>query len=182
MSILPLPLMGCPKKPRRPRNSSKARPTRPCHLHRRITSRERCNRVRGGLEERKRLGRPGSLRRRVRGSRQGPPNRDDPIGAVTIFSAIARMTSDEPGPGQQYALEARRHITALRAKEPNIQIEIRWCPSHQGIEGNETADEWAKLAADEPDAHGVECHILLVVTIPHPDPGIPVFFCHHFTG
>jgi len=29
-------------------------------------------------------------------------------------------------------------------------------PSHQGIEGNETADEWAKLAADEPDAHGVE--------------------------
>ena len=27
---------------------------------------------------------------------------------------------------------------------------------HQGIEGNETADEWAKLADDEPDAHGVE--------------------------
>jgi len=26
----------------------------------------------------------------------------------------------------------------------------------QGIEGNEVADEWAKLAADEPDAHGVE--------------------------
>jgi len=66
------------------------------------------------------------------------------------------MTSDEPGPGQQYALEARRHIVALRTKEPNAQIEIRWCPSHQGIEGNETADEWAKLAADEPDANGVE--------------------------
>jgi len=31
-----------------------------------------------------------------------------------------------------------------------------WCPSHQGIEGNEVADGWAKLAADEPDAHGVE--------------------------
>jgi len=87
---------------------------------------------------------------------QTAASRDDPIGAVTISSAIARMTSDEPGPGQQYALETRRHITALRAKEPNIQIEIRWCPSHQGIEGNETADEWAKLAADEPNAHGVE--------------------------
>ena len=49
-----------------------------------------------------------------------------------------------------------RHITALRAKDPNIQIEIRWCPSHQGIEGSEMADEWAKLAADEPDAHWVE--------------------------
>jgi len=63
------------------------------------------------------------------------------------------MTSDDPGPGQQYALEARRHVTALRAKDPNIQIETRWCPSHQGIEGNETAVEWSKLAAD---AHGVE--------------------------
>ena len=29
------------------------------------------------------------------------------------------------------------------------------CPSHQGIEGNEVADESANLAADEPDAHGV---------------------------
>jgi len=66
------------------------------------------------------------------------------------------MASDNPGPGQKYALEARRHIAALRAKEPNVKIEIRWCPSHQGIEGNEIADQWAKLAADGPDAHGVE--------------------------
>ena len=82
------------------------------------------------------------------------------FGTVTIFTdaqaAIARMTSDEPGPGQKYALQAREHIAALRAKEPNVRIEIRWCLSHQGIEGNEIADEWAKLAADEPDAHGVE--------------------------
>ena len=86
--------------------------------------------------------------------------RSHTIGAVTIFAyaqaAIWRMTSDDPGPGQKYALEARRHIASLRAKEPNAKIEIRWCPSHQGIEGNEVADQWAKLAADEPDAHGVE--------------------------
>jgi len=82
------------------------------------------------------------------------------VGTVTIFTdaqvAIWRMTSDDPGPGQQYALEARRHIASLRTKEPNVKIDIRWCPSHQGIEGNKIADEWAKLAADEPDAHGVE--------------------------
>jgi len=66
------------------------------------------------------------------------------------------MTSDEPGPGQKYALKARRHIATLRAKGPNVEVEIRWCPSHQSIEGNEIVDEWAKLAADEPDAHGVE--------------------------
>ena len=37
-----------------------------------------------------------------------------------------------------------------------MRIETRRCPSHQGIEGNEVADKWAKFAADEPDAHGVE--------------------------
>jgi len=37
---------------------------------------------------------------------------------VTIFigaqAAIRRMASDEPGPGQQYAIQARKHIAALR--------------------------------------------------------------------
>ena len=37
-----------------------------------------------------------------------------------------------------------------------MEIEIRLCPSHQGIGGNEVADGWTKFAADEPDAHGVE--------------------------
>ena len=58
------------------------------------------------------------------------------IGAVTIFrdaqAAIWRMTSDELGLGQIYALKARKHIAALRAKEPGVKFEIRWCPSHQG--------------------------------------------------
>ena len=36
------------------------------------------------------------------------------------------MTSDDPGPGQKYAIMARKHIAALRAKEPGVKIEIRW--------------------------------------------------------
>ena len=28
--------------------------------------------------------------------------------------------------------------------------EIRWCPAHKGIASNEKADEWAKIAAEEP--------------------------------
>ena len=79
---------------------------------------------------------------------------------VTIFSdaqaAIKRMASDEPGPGQQYALQARRHIAALRKARPGITIEIRWCPAHKGVAGNEKADEWARIAAAEPDTRGVE--------------------------
>jgi len=79
---------------------------------------------------------------------------------VTIFTdaqaAIRRMASDEPGPGQQYVLRARKHIAALRRARPGIIIEIRWCPAHKGIAGNEEADEWAKIAAEEPDTRGVE--------------------------
>jgi len=60
---------------------------------------------------------------------------------VTIFTdaqaAIRRMASDEPGPGQQYALQARKHIAALRRAKPGIIIEIRWCPVHKGVTGNE---------------------------------------------
>ena len=79
---------------------------------------------------------------------------------VTIFTdaqaAIRIMASDEPGPGQVYALQARKHIATLRRARPNITIGIRWCPAHKGVAGKEQADEWAKLAAEEPDAHGVE--------------------------
>jgi len=79
---------------------------------------------------------------------------------ITIFkdaqAAIRRMSMDEPGPGQKHALEARQHIAALRRAAPDITIEIRWYLAHEGVEGNEKADEWAKLAADEPDTHGVE--------------------------
>ena len=79
---------------------------------------------------------------------------------ITIFTdaqvAIKTMASDEPGPGQKYALEARKHNATLRRAVPDITIEIRWCPAHEGVEGNEQADRWAKLAADEPDTLGVE--------------------------
>jgi len=82
------------------------------------------------------------------------------LGRVRIFTdaqaAIARITHDEPGPGHTYAIQARQAIAALRKKEPAVKIEIRWCPAHKGIPSNEVADEWAKLAASEPDDHGVE--------------------------
>ena len=79
---------------------------------------------------------------------------------VTIFTdaqaAIRRMASEDPGPGQKYAIQARKHIAALRRARPDITIEIRWCPAHKGVPGNEKADEWAKLAAGTPFTRGVE--------------------------
>ena len=75
---------------------------------------------------------------------------------IDAQAAITRMTHDEPGPGQTYAIQARQAIAILRKQEPAVEIEINWCPAHKGIPGNEVADEWAKLAASEPDEHGVE--------------------------
>ena len=70
---------------------------------------------------------------------------------VTIFTdaqvAVRRIASDEPGCGQQYALQARKHIATLHRARPGIIIEIRWCLAHNGVDGNEKADEWAKIAA-----------------------------------
>jgi len=58
------------------------------------------------------------------------------------------MASDEPGPGQQYALQARKHFATLHRARSGIVIEIRWCPAHKGVISNEKADEWAKAAAE----------------------------------
>jgi ribonuclease HI len=85
------------------------------------------------------------------GRRQTVPER-----IADAQAAIRRMALEEPGPGQKYAILARKHIAALRNARPDITIEIRWCPAHKGVPGNEKADEWAKLAAESPGARGVE--------------------------
>jgi len=54
------------------------------------------------------------------------------------------------------ALQARKHIATLRRARPGMVIDIRWCPAHKGVAGNEKADGWAKIAAEEPDTRGVE--------------------------
>jgi len=40
--------------------------------------------------------------------------------------------------------------------QAGIVIEIWWCPAHKGVAGNEKVNEWAKIAAEEPDTRGVE--------------------------
>ena len=50
-----------------------------------------------------------------------------------------------------------KRIATLRKASPGIIIEIRWCPAHKGVAGNEKADEWAKIAAEDPDTRGVKC-------------------------
>jgi ribonuclease HI len=66
-------------------------------------------------------------------------------GRINIFTdaqaAIKRMVSEAPGPGQMYAIQARRHLEALRRGRPGITIEIRWCPAHKGVPGTRDLGE-----------------------------------------
>jgi hypothetical protein len=55
-----------------------------------------------------------------------------------------------------YAIQARRWIAVFRKATLDTVIEIWWCLAHRGIAGNEKVDEWANLAAEEPDADGIE--------------------------
>jgi len=70
------------------------------------------------------------------------------------------MTYGESESGQTYAIQVRQVIAILRKQKFAIEIEIRWCPAHKGISGNEVADKWAKLATSELDNHRVEWLIL----------------------
>jgi len=82
--------------------------------------------------------------------------RSDTSNTSIIQPFSSTCTSSDPGPGQQYALQARKHIATLRRARPGTIIELRWCPAHKGVTGNEKANEWAKIAAEEPNARGVE--------------------------
>jgi len=77
------------------------------------------------------------------------------ISKITIFTdaqaAIKRMQTLDVGPGQIYALQARWILAEI-----DCPVEIRWCPAHEGIAGNEKADKWAKVTAGQPETHGVK--------------------------
>ena len=69
---------------------------------------------------------------------------------ITIFAdaqaALQRIISDAPGPGQRYALAIAQQAHDLW-EQRRVSVQFRWVPSHAGTAGNEKADEWAKMAA-----------------------------------
>jgi len=70
------------------------------------------------------------------------------ITRVTVFTdsqaTPRRIQLDKPGPGQVLVLRTMKWADALVTKI--IQVEYRWIPAHQGIEGNEEADQQATKA------------------------------------
>ena len=70
--------------------------------------------------------------------------------SYVIFSdsqaALSRIQHDRTGPGQALAIDAI--TTARDLVDRGNTITLRWTPSHEGIEGNEQADEMAKRVAE----------------------------------
>jgi ribonuclease HI len=72
------------------------------------------------------------------------------IQKISIFNdsqaALNRIQHNGIGPGQTWASVIIRNTDEIRRQ--NIQVEFRWVPGQAGIEGNETADKFAKDAAE----------------------------------
>ena len=72
-----------------------------------------------------------------------------PASKVSIFMdaqvAMAKIRQDDDGPGQGLAREIRKLEKELSA---TTNLEYNWVPGHEGIEGNEKADQMAKEGAE----------------------------------
>lgn len=71
--------------------------------------------------------------------------------AHTVFldstAALSRAQTDRTGPGQALP-RATIETRDSRLEARGCSIALRWSPAHRGVEGNEVADEYAKVAAE----------------------------------
>ncbi|KDQ09211.1 hypothetical protein BOTBODRAFT_643307, partial [Botryobasidium botryosum FD-172 SS1] len=75
-------------------------------------------------------------------------NPRDTIIALDNQSAIKAIYFPHNQPGQYLLMLFHQELTRTLAAHPNINITLQWTPGHEGIIGNELADEHAKKAAN----------------------------------
>ena len=75
---------------------------------------------------------------------------------------------EKPISGQYIINAVHRQMDAVTKCQPGVSIRMRWIPGHEGVEGNERADEEAKKAAagetSEEAMIPIECRGILPIS------------------
>lgn len=79
------------------------------------------------------------------------------ISEVSIYTdnqaGIQALDSFKPTPGHYLADEFLIEISRIKCRFPRCSISVRWIPGHEGVQGNEMADDTAKKAVIEGSSH-----------------------------
>src|SRR5436190_20191305 len=68
---------------------------------------------------------------------------------VDSQAAITAVGKPKRQSGQEAIKRALGNIELIKLQEPEMEIQLVWIPRHEGIEGNERADQAAKQATEE---------------------------------
>ena len=95
-------------------------------------------------------------------------NADSAIIYTNNHTAITTSTLTKLSPGH-YLLDTFFHnaMSPIKRKRPHMTIQLKWVPAHQGIKGNETADQAAKKATTHGSSHISKLPKLLTKALPH---------------
>jgi ribonuclease HI len=86
--------------------------------------------------------------------------------ALDNQAAIQTTRRESTIPGQYLVNAIHRQVEGVVEQQPGARVVMRWVPGHEGIEGNERADEEAKKAAKGVTSHEWEIPIECRGTMP----------------